>query len=102
MPSKKPTPNEIKRWVPDWKAADQSWRVEAWIIIALVQRKAARQGEITAGWTDFNERRERIRRSIIAANLIEVPMGKVGKIKHCAETFGSIFARFYREPLIKP
>jgi hypothetical protein len=101
MPSKKQTRNETaKRYVPSWEADHESWRVEAWIIIRLVDHGAARPGEITSGITTFAIRRDRIRQAITAHALADRPIGTVGKTKKREETFGSIFAKFYLEPLI--
>ena len=91
----KQTQNEIKPYVPSWEADEQSWRIEAWIIIRLVACGAVRQGEITAGDTTFAIRRERIRGAIIRGDLGERPITKKRE-----ETFGSVFSRFYHEPLI--
>lgn len=104
MPRKREISNDqtkIKRYVPSWELDEQSWRVEAWIILRLVDERAVKQGQITAGCTTFAERRERIRGAIVAASLSDRPIGKVGKTNKREETFGSIFAKFYREPLVK-
>jgi hypothetical protein len=92
--------SKLLRYVPSWEADEESWRVEGWIIGRLVALGAARLGEITTGSTTFAIRRERIRRAIVAAGFEATHIGIVGKTQKTHETFGSIFVRFYREPLI--
>jgi hypothetical protein len=74
-------------------------RLDADLFLANQLFRQGRSSQVLAGVTGFAERRERIRREILAADVDEAPvLGQRGE--RLPETLGAAFERLYSEPLI--